>query len=204
MPGSDAQFQAVKTADVKNKIVWFAKAPANNTYAIAGNNEAATKDNVKTISDYAALAKRNPSGAALCTAAEFVTRDDGLPGMQKTYGFTLPSSSVKQLDFGLVHASVKKGDPCKYAVVFGTDGQIAANKEIVLTDDKGFFHSYNIAVSMRQDAYTPHQADYEKLFGDVSKLLTTEQMQQLNGAVDIEGKPVDRVVTDFLKEKKVI
>lgn len=203
VPGSEAQFQAVKAADAKNNIIWFAKAPANNTYAIAGNNEAATKHKVKTISDYAALAKRNPSSASLCTAAEFITRDDGLPGMEKTYGFTLPRAQVKQLDFGLVHASVKKGDPCKYAVVFGTDGQIVANKEIVLTDDKGFFPSYNAAVSMRKDVYDARGRLREALVA-LNKLLTNEQMQQLNAAVDVEGKPVDRVVSDFLREKKVV
>ncbi len=201
--GSAAQFQAVKTADAKNNVVWFAVAPANNTYAIAGNHDASAKDNVTTISEYAALAKKSPSSASLCTASEFITRDDGLPGLEKTYGFTLPSSAVKQLDFGLVHASVKKGDPCKYAVVFATDGQISANKEVVLKDDKGFFPSYNIAVSMRKDTYDAHKAQYDKLFQGLDKLLTTEQMQKLNAAVDVEGKPVDRVVSDFLKEKKV-
>lgn len=204
VPGSDPQFEAVKAADAKNNIVWFAKAPADNTYAIAGNIDAATKGNIATISDYAALAKRDSSAASLCTASEFITRDDGLPGMEKTYGFKLPRSAVKQLDFGLVHASVKKGNPCKFAVVFATDGQISANKEVVLKDDKAFFPSYNLAVNMRKSVYDAHQAQYEKLLTGISKLLTTEQMQKLNAAVDVEGKPVDRVVSDFLKEKKVL
>lgn len=204
VPGSDAQFQAMKSADAKNGIVWFAKAPANNTYAISGNHDAATKDNVTTISQYASLASRDPSSASLCTATEFITRDDGLPGLERKYGFKLPTAQVKQLDFGLVHSSVAKGNPCKYAVVFATDGQIAANKEVVLQDDKGFFPSYNIAVSMRKDAYDAHKDAYEKLFNGLSAKLTTDQMVKLNAAVDIDGKAPDRVASDFLKQAKII
>lgn len=204
VPGSDAQFAAVKAADAKNGVVWFAKAEANNTYAIAANHDAATKNNLTTISDYATLASKDASAASLCTAAEFVTRDDGLPGMEKKYGFKLPNSAVKQLDFGLVYNSVGKGDPCKLAVVFATDGQILAKKLTVLKDDKGFFPSYNIAVTMRQKTYDAHKDAFDKLFAGIDAKLTTDQMTKLNAAVDVEGKPADRVVKDFLTTSKLI
>jgi osmoprotectant transport system substrate-binding protein len=202
--GSEAQFDAVKQADAKNDITWFAAAPANNTYAIAANEQVSGAYSPKTISDYARISKDNPGDAGLCTAAEFVTRDDGLPGLEKTYGFTLPKDKVATLDFGLVYASVAKGDPCKFAVVFATDGQIQSNKLTVLQDDKGFFPAYNIATTMRTSVYTAHKDAYDKLFGELNKLLTTEQMQKLNGAVDVEGREVADVVEEFLKANKVL
>jgi osmoprotectant transport system substrate-binding protein len=204
VPGSDAQFTAVKEADAKNRITWLAPAPANNTYAIAANEKLSQQRSPKTISDYARIAAEQPGDAGLCTAAEFVTRDDGLPGLQKTYGFSLPKDKVATLDFGLVYASVAKGNPCNFAVVFATDGQILGNKLTVLEDDKGFFPAYNIAVSMRTDVYDAHKAAYDTLFTGLNKLLTTERMTELNAKVDVDGEPIDRVVDDFLKQNKVV
>ncbi len=204
VPGSDAQFTAVQGADAKNKITWLAPAAANNTYAIAVNPQIAQKYSPKTISDYAKIVADHPDEAGLCSAAEFITRDDGLPGLEKAYGFNLPKDKVATLDFGLVYASVAKGQPCNFAVVFATDGQILANKLTVLTDDKGFFPAYNIALTMRTDVYTAHKDAYDKLFGELDKLLTTDQMTQLNAAVDVDGKEPKQVAEDFLKKNKVI
>lgn len=202
--GSEAQFEAVKKADAKNNIVWLAPAKANNTYALAANQEAVEKYGVKSISDYAALAKKDPAAANLCTASEFISRDDGLPGVEKTYGFKLPRNQVKQLDFGLVYETVGKGDPCDFAVVFATDGQIVGKKLTVLEDDKGFFPAYNIAVTIRKEVYDKNAKDYDKLFKGLSDLLDDKQMSTLNAQIDVDGLPVDKVAEDFLKEKKVI
>lgn len=204
VPGAEAQFEAVKKADEKNGVVWLAPAEANNTYAIAANADAVAKHGVKTVSDYAALAKKDPAAAALCTASEFITRDDGLPGLEKTYGFDLPTANVKQLDFGLVYQQVGKGEACDFAVVFATDGQIVGKKLTVLEDDKGFFPSYNIAISIRKDIYEKKKDAFDKLFAGLSAKLSGKKMTDLNAAVDVDGKPVARVVTDFLKEEKII
>jgi glycine betaine/choline ABC-type transport system substrate-binding protein len=61
---------------------------------------------VSTISDWARLVQQNPQAATLRTAAEFPTRNDGLPGVEKTYGVDLPDANVAVLDFGLVYTSV--------------------------------------------------------------------------------------------------
>ncbi len=204
VPGSQEQFEAVKKADEKNGIVWIAPAEANNTYAIAANSDAVSQHGVKTVSDYAALVKKDPTAATLCTASEFINRDDGLPGLEKTYGFDLPNGNVKQLDFGLVYQQVGKGDSCDFAVVFATDGQIVGKKLTVLEDDKGFFPSYNIAISIRKETYEKKKDAFDKLFTGLSAKLSGKTMTSLNAAVDVDGKPVERVVTDFLKEQKII
>lgn len=202
--GEEQQMAAVTKADAKNNVTWLDAAPANNTYAIAANKQIEAKYSPATISDYATIAKDHPDEAGLCTAAEFVTRDDGLPGLSKAYGFELPKSQVATLDFGLVYASVAKGKPCNFAVVFATDGQILANGLTVLEDDKKYFPAYNIAVSMRTKTYQAHKAEYDDLFGKLDPLLTTEAMTKLNAAVDVEGQDVATVAEKFLKDNKVI
>lgn len=203
VPGDRAQFEAVKTADAKNKITWLAMAPANNTYAIATNQQVQAESPLTRISQYAALANKNPGKAGLCTEAEFVNRDDGLPGLEKSYGFVLPKSQVAQLDYGLVYTSVAKSNPCRFAVVFSTDGQIKANKLTVLQDDKAFFPLYNIAMSMRTGVYTAHREAYDKLFGKLDPLLTNEKLIEMNAAVDVDGLTVEDVADQFLKDNHI-
>jgi osmoprotectant transport system substrate-binding protein len=201
-PTEEEQFQAVKDADAANNIVWFAPAQANNTYAVAANPQAVEQFNPQTISDYAEIAKTNPEGAALCSATEFITRDDGLPGLAKHYGF--PSPKVNEMDFTLVHQQLKAGDVCDFGIVFSTDGLIPVNDEKILEDDKSFFPKYNIAVSMRKDAYDEHAQDYETLFAAIAEKMTDEKMQELNGAVDQEGRDPAEVAKEFLQESGII
>ena len=202
--GEQAQFEAVKEADAANGITWFAMADANNAYAIAANPQAAQEFGVATISDYARLAQENPQAATLCSAAEFPTRNDGLPAVEQTYGFDLPDANVAVFDFGLVYTSVANRDPCNFAVVFGTDAQVLANDLVVLEDDKEALATYNVAVSMRTEVYQAHAQAYEDIFGAIAAQLTTERATELNSRVDIDGEAPEDVAEDFLTEAGLI
>ena len=128
--GEQAQFDAVKKADAANGITWFAMAGANNAYALAANPDAAKEFGVTTISDYARLAQQNPKAATLCTAAEFPTRNDGLPAVEKTYGFDLPDADLAVLDFGLVYTSVAAREPCNFAKALTTEAATQLNAKV--------------------------------------------------------------------------
>jgi osmoprotectant transport system substrate-binding protein len=78
-------YQAVSEEDAGNDIVWLDAAPVNNTYAIATAPGVASGLGISTLSEYAQLVQDNPDEATLCAAAEFLVRDDGLPGMEETY-----------------------------------------------------------------------------------------------------------------------
>ncbi len=202
--GEQAQFDAVKQADAANGITWFAMAGANNAYAIAANPAAAQEFGVATISDWARLAQENPQAAGLCTAAEFPTRNDGLPAVEQTYGFDLPDANIAVLDFGLVYTSVAARNPCNFAVVFGTDAQVLANDLVVLQDDKQALATYNVAASMRTDAYQAHAAAYEAIFGAIARELTTQRATELNSKVDIDGEAPADVAKEFLVQSRIV
>lgn len=204
-PINDPQqlFDAVKAADAKNNIDWFARAPLNDTYAVGATSAAAKSTGVTTLSQYAALAKKDPAAATLCSSAEFATREDGLPGLEKDYGFTLPTSSIFQAESTVIFQAADQGK-CNFLKLDSTDARIAKQGIVVLQDDKSFFPVYNPAVSMRHDAYAAHQAQYDQLFGAVSKLLTQDTIIGLNGDVELKGLPVDKVVHDFLVQNKIL
>ncbi|MPY81615.1 MAG: hypothetical protein GEV04_25265, partial [Actinophytocola sp.] len=75
-------YQAVADADLEeSQVVWLDAAEANNTYALATLSSRAEELGVTTISEFAELASSNPEAATLCGATEWLTRDDGYPGL---------------------------------------------------------------------------------------------------------------------------
>ncbi|MBA3235558.1 MAG: glycine betaine ABC transporter substrate-binding protein [Chloroflexi bacterium] len=193
--GSQEQFDAVKEADAANDIVWVEPAPFNNTYSIALSNEKATELGVSKLSDLAALP---PASTTLCAAAEFLGRDDGLPGLEQAYGVKF--SDVSELELGLVYTSIDKSDPCIFGEAFATDGRIAALGLTVLADDKDFFPSYLPALNIRKEVFDANPGLAE-LFAPVAAALDTATMQDLNSKVDVDGMQPADVAAEFLKSQ---
>ncbi|MEC3980736.1 glycine betaine ABC transporter substrate-binding protein [Amycolatopsis sp. H20-H5] len=193
-----AQYDAVKTADVANNITWWAPSPANDTYAIAVNQSALRQYGVKTLSEYAALAKTNPAAASTCIGPEFKSRDDGFPGLEKAYGFDLPAAQEHLVNDAVVYPTVGKGDTCHFGEVASTDGRVSAQHLTVLTDDKSFFPIYNPAIMVS----TPVAQKYpqlEQLFTPIAAKLDTPTLTELNKKVSVDGQKANTVARDWLK-----
>lgn len=181
----------------KNNVVWLPPASANNTYAVAASAGTAQKLGVATLSDYAKLAGTDPSKASFCGAAEFFGRDDGWPGLQKAYGFSLPKSNVAELAEGPIYNAVAKQNPCNFGEVFATDGRIAALHLTVLQDDKKFFPPYNLSLNVRADVLQKNP-QIQAVMEPVSKLLTTVELQKLNAEIDVQGETPEEVASKWL------
>jgi len=200
--GEQEQYEAVATADVEESgITWLPPAPFNNTYAIALASETAEELEVTSLSDLAALQEENSDALTLCAAAEFLARDDGLPGLEEAYGFSF-GDEVSELELGLVYTSTDKGDPCTFGEVFATDGRIAALDLTVLEDDMQFFPSYLPSLNVGEGVEGIDQL--QELFGPVSAALDTETMQALNSRVDVDGEQPEDVATSFLEDNGLL
>ncbi|RZS30355.1 osmoprotectant transport system substrate-binding protein [Herbihabitans rhizosphaerae] len=191
-------FDAVKAADAANGVTWFPAAPANNTYAIAVSSGTKAKHNITTLSDYAALAKRDPAAASTCMGPEFTGREDGFAGLQKAYGFALPGTSIHELNDAVVYPTAGKGDTCAFGSVAATDGRIPAQKLTPLVDDKKFFPIYNPAITIRAPIAGQHPG-LEQIFGEIAKKLTTDQLTELNKKVSVDGQKPITVATEWMK-----
>lgn len=192
-------FDAVKTADAKNQITWWAPAPANDTYALAVNSQSANL-NVKTLSEYAALVNKDPKNASTCIGPEFSSRDDGFPGLQKAYGFKLPTSSIHVVADAVVYPTLGKGGTCNFGEVTATDGRVAAQKLTPLEDDKHFFPIYNPAITIRTELAQKYP-ELEPVFAEIAKKLTTQVLTDLNKKVSVDGEKPDAVANDWLKQE---
>ncbi|WP_405636210.1 glycine betaine ABC transporter substrate-binding protein [Streptomyces sp. NBC_00056] len=196
IPNPQAQWQAVHDADLKNGITWLPPSALNNTYALAMNEANFKKYGTKTLSDVAALAKKNPKAVTLCVESEFANRADGLPGMEKAYGMNIPTANITQMDTGIIYTQAAKGT-CTFGEVFTTDGRIRAMKLRVMADDKHFFPNYNAAPEMNTKSLEKYPA-MAKVIEPITKKLDNTVAQELNAKVDVDGQDPHDVAKDWL------
>ncbi len=199
VPGSDEQFAAVKEADAANGIAWLDPAPFNNTYAIALADEKATELGATKLSDLATVASANADAMTLCAAAEFLSRDDGLPGLEAAYGFTF-GDNLSEVEYGLIFTEIDKAERCIFGEVFATDSRMVELGLTVLEDDKQFFPSYQPSLNVKQEVLdaNPGIAD---LFAPVAEALDDETILTLNAKVDVDGEEPADVAKAFLEEQ---
>jgi len=197
IPDPQKQWQAVHDADLRNGLTWLPPSRLNNTYALAMNQANFKKYGTRTLSDVAALAKKDPGAVTLCVESEFANRADGLPGMEKAYGMSVPAKNVTQMDTGIIYTQVKKGS-CTYGEVFTTDGRIKSMNLAVMEDDKKFFPNYNVAPEINTKALKKWPAIAEVL-DPVTKKLNNTVARTLNAKVDVDGEDPHQVALDWMK-----
>ena len=189
-------YRRVKELDAAKGIVWLNASPLNNTFALAMRKDEATRRGIATMSDLARVA-RTDSSLTFASNAEFPTRPDGLRPMQRAYGFEFARENVKRMDAGLTYQALRDKQ-VDVALVFSTDGRIAAFNFTVLADDKGFFPSYALAPVIRKQVLDRNPGVAEPLNALAAKLNDTV-MQRLNASIDVDKKTVEEVATAFLK-----
>lgn len=195
---AEAVYDAVKKGyEQKYDLVWLEPAPMNDTQALAMTSAGSAKFGITTISELATKAGR----LTMVGPPEFAARQDGLPGLEKAYGpFKL--ERYVPVSIGLQYQALQSGQ-ADVAVVFSTDGQIAADKLVVLKDDKQFFPIYQIAPVVRRsvlDKYPGIATTLNKL----APLLTDETMQRLNYEVDGKKQEPAAVARTFLMQSGLL
>lgn len=194
----DDTYARVKEMDGEKGLVWLAPSRANNTYALAIRSDNEKTDGMSTLSDLAA-AYNADAEVLMATTAEFPKRDDGLLGLQETYGFEAGRSNIRPMDGRLVFDALNTGN-VDVAVVGATDGRIAAMNLTLLADDKNFFPNYALVPVVRAEVLEANpelQGQLEAL----SATLDDATMQRLNGMVDVEKKTIEDVAKTYLSEQ---
>ena len=196
-------YQEAKKLDYDGqKIVWLTPSPANNTWAIALRKDLADDKKLATLSDFG----RYVSGGGavkLAASAEFVNSASALPAFQTTYDFKLSPDQLITLSGGdtaaTIAAAANATSGANAAMVYGTDGGIAASNLVVLEDDKGVQPVYQPAPIVRE-ATLKEYPQIETLLKPVFEKLDLTTLQDLNGRVQVGGEPAKAVAEDFLKK----
>jgi osmoprotectant transport system substrate-binding protein len=192
----------VKNADAEKGLVWLDPVTFNNTYTLMMNMAEAEQHGIKSISDLGVYVTKNPDKMIFALDSEFWERPDGFKGIMKMYNFRLPPKQVKKMSIGLTYQALKEG-LVNSAMGFSTDGRIAAFGFVNLEDDKSFFPVYNPVPVVRQEILDMYP-EIPSILKPLADNLNTEEMQQLNMAVDVDHKQVHEVAMNWLKSKDLI
>ncbi|MFP5513915.1 MAG: ABC transporter substrate-binding protein [Alphaproteobacteria bacterium] len=199
-----AGYEKVRQMDQeKNNIVWLKPAPANNTWALAVRRDVADANKLKTMEDFAKWVSGGGK-AKVAASAEFVESPAALPSFQQTYGFALKPDQMLILAGGdtaaTIRAAAEQTSGVNTAMVYGTDGAIAALDLVVLADTKGAQMVYEPAPTVRAAVLSanPKIAD---LLNPVFASLNAETLRSLNARISVDGQDQKQVATDYLKSK---
>lgn len=172
-------------------LTWLDYASANDSQGLVIRTEVANSLNIKTISDLQAHA----SELRFASQGEFDEREDGLPGLGKTYG-TFNWQSSKAYDNSLKY-SVLENDEADVTPAYTTEGQLVNTDEFtLLEDDKQFWPPYNLAPVVR-DNILDDNPDIKTILNNISAKLDTETVTELNAKVDVDGQEYTDVAKEY-------
>ena len=188
-----------------NRIVWLTPARASNAWALAVRGDVAQANYVRTMSDFGRWVAGGGDVMLICSA-EFANAG-ALRSLERTYGFTLRPSQLIVLAGGETAATIAAAaagtSGANTAMVYGTDGGIAAAHLQVLEDDRHDQPVFAPVPVIRESVLR----QYPQIAAIVKPLMESfdpETLQQLNARVQINGESDEAVAVDYLKSKGLL
>lgn len=185
MRDPQAIYDTVKAAFARTYgIVWLRRSPMNDSQGIATTRRIARSYGLRTLSQLAMLAPR----LRLATIPEFLSRPDGLPGLQRVYG-GFRFASVHTYDIALKYQALLTGQ-ADVATAFTTDGEIMTGDLVVLDDDKHLWPAYNVAPLVRQ-ATLERVPRIARVLDALAPRITSRDVQLMNARIENGADPAD-------------
>lgn len=179
-------------------ITVLTPSPAADQNAFAVTREFSEANGITTLSELAAYSKDND--VRLGGPPECPTRAFCQLGLEDTYGMTV--AEFVSLDAGgpLTKQALSQGK-IDVGLVFSSDGGVAANDLVVLTDDKALQTVDNIVAAVNTASLTPA---LQEALDAVAAGLSTEELVQMNKAVDIDRADPETVAQEWLRSEGLI
>jgi osmoprotectant transport system substrate-binding protein len=165
---------------------------ANDTNSFVVTAETAEEFGLATVGDLAPVA----GDLTLGGPSECPQRPFCIPGLKETYGVEF--GDFKPLDpGGPLTVAALDGGKIDVALLFSTSSVIGDKGWVVLEDDQNLQTADNIAPVVSQDVL---DGDITEALNSISALLTTENITELNGLVEIDQEDPADVALDFLEQ----
>ncbi len=142
----------------------------------------------------------DPTGEIEFAASEEFIEDNILLNLQEEYDFMF--GRVHEIAIGLTHEALKAED-VDVAVGFATDGKIKELELVKIEDDKNVFQANHPSPVIREEALEQHQ-EIPAIMEEITPLLDTTTMKELNYKVDIEEMTPEEVAHEWLIENNLI
>jgi osmoprotectant transport system substrate-binding protein len=178
------------------QLTWLDYAAANDGQGIFVSKALSDEYGITTISDLQAHAEV----VRFASQGEFDERADGIPALEAVYGpFNWASSTV--YDNGLKYQVVENGQ-ADASPAYTTEGNLAqTDKFVLLEDDKNVWPPYNLAPVVR-DEILEEYPDIADVLNEISAVLDTATITQLNARVDVDKEEYEDVAEEFYESLK--
>jgi osmoprotectant transport system substrate-binding protein len=192
---SQETWEAAKAAFEANGVTLLEYSPAQDKNAYVVTAETAAEFGLEKVSDLEPLASEFIFGGP----PECPDRPLCLIGLRDVYG--LDFAEFKPLDVAgpITIAALESGE-IDLALLFSTQGIIAANGWVALEDDKGLNPAENLVPAIRVDVVDAYGNDLVDLLESVSVALTTEDLTELNKRADLDQEDPALLATEWLVE----
>jgi osmoprotectant transport system substrate-binding protein len=187
---------AVRAALADKGLTLLDPSEANDTNAIVVTRETAEDRDLEKVSDLAPIAGELTFGGP----PECPERPLCQIGLRETYGINF--EEFRALDVGgpLTVAALDGGE-IDVGLLFTTSSVIKDRDFVVLEDDKNLQASEHITPLVREDV---NNEEITGLLNSVSEKLTTENITELNAAVELDKEEPADVAQEFLEDEGLI
>ncbi len=174
-------------------LLQYSEAQDKNAYVVTA--ETASQYNLSKVSDLEPVAgDLKFGGPPECPDREFC-----LIGLVDLYGLNF--AEFVPLDAaGPITVAALAGGDIDVALLFSSQGIIAANGWISLEDDKGLNPAENLVPAVRQEVLDANGDDLKSILEKVSAALTTVDLIEMNKRADIDQEDPAAIAMDWLVE----
>jgi osmoprotectant transport system substrate-binding protein len=179
--------------DLGVTLLAFSPAQDKNAYVVTA--EIASEFGLENVSDLQPVAGEMIFGGP----PECPERPLCLQGLEDLYG--LEFSEFKALDVaGPITIAALEGGEIDVALLFSTQGIIAANGWVSLVDDKGLNPAENLVPAIRTEVVDAYGDELVALLDSYSEALTTDDLTELNKRADLEQEDPAVLAGEWLTE----
>jgi len=179
----------------QDNIAIAARLGFRDDYAIALHKDWVKEHNIVRLSELEPYA----DDLSLGTDPEFASRPDGLPQIDKVYGFTF--GRVRQMQPTLMYEAIKSNQVDAIGA-YTTDSRVDLYNLSIVEDDKGALPPYDAVIIVRKEM--AENEELMKIFKILEDQIDTETMRRLNRLYDIDKKEASDIAKEFLVEKGFI
>jgi len=191
---SAATHAALQSQIAGSGLVALAFSPAQDKNGFVVTAETAQTLGVSKVSD---LAQHNGT-LTLGGPPECPERELCLPGLQSVYG--LDFAGFEPLDVGgALTVAALEGGEIDVALLFTSDGVIAAKGFVLLEDDGNLQPAENIVPVTTSEIIDAYGSDLRDLLDSVSAKITTAELSELNKRYTLDAEDPETLAGEWLE-----
>jgi len=190
-PDSGQAFDRARHLYAESGLTAAAPLGFNNTFAILVRARDARELGLRTIEDLRRVERRWTPGFGY----EFLQREDGYPGLVRTYGLNF-ASQPRGMELSLIYPALARG---QVDVIAGdaTSALIDALQLTQLEDNRHYFPPYDAIPVVRTATLLRYPA-LGRALGRLAGRISNADMRAMNAAVDLHHREPSQVAREFL------